>query len=303
MSGVTGIVFNIQRFSIHDGPGIRTTVFLKGCPLRCPWCSNPESQLGVPELMFSPLKCIRCGHCIAVCPASANVRVDNNLIVNRKICQGCGKCVDECPGSAREIVGSYVNVDDVLREVERDILFYKNSNGGVTVSGGEPATQSDFVAALLQGCVEKKLHTAVETCGYADSKDFVKIIAHTKLVLFDIKNVDSKVNERLTGYPRCEIVLDNLRMAGEKGIPIIGRLTVIPGITDSVLAVRRAAKLFAEIKNVVRLELLPYHRLGESKYEGLGRKYMLDCFPPSETKMEMLKKSAEEYGGLEVSVL
>ncbi|MBC7189169.1 glycyl-radical enzyme activating protein [Candidatus Aerophobetes bacterium] len=268
---IKGLVFDIQRYSIHDGPGIRSLVFMKGCPLSCLWCSNPESQSSHQEIMFTPIKCIGCGRCIEVCPTGAAGK--KNPLDAQSLCVVCGRCVEVCPSGARRIVGRYMTVDEVMKEVEKDLLFYFSSKGGVTVSGGEPLMQAEFVAMLLKKCREKGIHTAIETCGYGKWEDFEKILKYTDLVLYDIKHIDTQKHRELTGAGN-ELILENARKISNLNIEMIIRVPVIPGCNDSPENMKAIATLAKSLK-VKEVHLLPYHRLGESKYERLGRKYRL----------------------------
>lgn len=297
-----GMIFDIQRFSIHDGSGIRTLVFMKGCPLDCLWCCNPESQSTTPELMLFPSRCIGCGACREACqnqavaPGGAGV-----LVTDRSLCRVCGRCVEVCPVEARALRGRVISVEEVLREVERDEIFYRTSGGGVTVSGGEPLLQAAFVAELLKACRCQGISTAIETCGHAPWEDFVLVLAHTDTVLFDIKHVDPIAHRRFTGVGN-ELILANLGRVVRSGTHVVLRLPLVPGCTADADTVRAVATLAREL-GIAELHLLPYHRLGESKYQALGRSYLPQGLTPSSAEeMQGLKRIAEDGTGLTVRV-
>jgi len=293
-----GVVFNIQRYSIHDGPGIRTTVFLKGCPLSCLWCQNPESQSIKPEIFYNVERCVGCGKCITVCPAKAIEMGDAKVITDRNICTGCGSCVDACPEEARELMGKYMTVEEVVEEVMKDDIFYQRSGGGVTLSGGEPFTQWKFSANILKHCKEKSAHTAIETCGYAPWKTMEQVLQYTDLVLYDLKHMDPKEHMKLTGVSN-ELILENVRRIWhERHIPIWIRVPVIPGYNDSPANIDALAGFVVnELSPFLQIHLLPYHRLGESKVQQLekpGPKLSAD--PPDEAHMQSLKEIVEARG-------
>jgi pyruvate formate lyase activating enzyme len=269
------IIFNIQRFSIQDGPGIRTTVFIKGCPLRCLWCSNPESQNAFLELGHRNSLCKKCGKCVEVCKVGAISVGDEGIKIDRKTCTVCGKCVEVCKPEALKFYGKEMTVDEVFKEVERDSPFYDNSGGGVTISGGEPLSQPDYVGALLKKCQLAGIHTCIETCGYVDDPDvWKKVLPYLDLVLIDIKLYDSTAHKRATGKPN-EKILNSIKIVAESGVPAIIRIPVIPGINDSEENMKNTALYIKSLNTLNKVELLPYHRFGESKYAMLDRKYSL----------------------------
>ncbi|HSC72020.1 MAG TPA: glycyl-radical enzyme activating protein [Candidatus Methylomirabilis sp.] len=302
MTDPYGLIFDIQRFSIHDGSGIRTLVFLKGCPLRCVWCCNPESQATTPELALFLSRCIGCGACEEACPNRAVSRDGAaGLVTERSLCEICGRCVEVCPAEARVLRGRRASVKEVLCEVERDDLFYRTSGGGVTVSGGEPLLQADFVAELLKVCRQRGIDTAIETCGHAPWEDFARVLAHTDTVLFDVKHADPLAHRRFTGVGN-ELILANLRQAVKSGVRVVLRLPLVPGVNADAGTVRSIASLAREL-GIAELHLLAYHRLGESKYQALGLSYPLqDLTPPTPEQIEALRRVAEEGGGLSVSI-
>jgi len=289
-----GLVFNIQKYSIHDGPGIRTIVFLKGCPLRCLWCCNPESQSTFQEIIFNPIKCIGCGRCLEVCPTgAAELHLKKDNLGAKKLCTVCMKCVEVCPSAAREVIGNYMSLEEIMKEIENDSPFYQLS-GGVTVSGGEPLMQANFVSLLLKNCQEKAINTAVETAGYVKWENFKKVIQYVDLWLYDIKHMDNKKHKELTGVGN-ELILENISTIAALKKEIIIRVPIITGCQDSLEEVESIAE-FARGLKIKEVHLLPYHRLGESKYSQLGRNYKLKgTTPPTESTIFRLKEIVESY--------
>lgn len=297
-----GMIFDIQRFSIHDGSGIRTLVFMKGCPLQCVWCCNPESQLPTPDLMLFPSRCIACATCREVCEHQAVMpQAAGGFATERSRCRTCGRCVEACPTEARALRGRLISVEEVLREVEKDGIVHRTSGGGVTISGGEPLLQAAFVADLLKACCREGINTAIETCGHAPWEDFALVLAQTDTVLFDIKHVDPITHRRFTGAGN-ELILANLRRAVKGGARVVLRLPLVSGCNAEPGTVRAVASLAREL-GIPDLHLLPYHRLGDSKYQALGRRCVSNGLtPPSADEIECLKRVAEEGTGLLVRV-
>lgn len=265
----SGIVFNIQRFSVHDGPGIRTTVFLKGCPLKCFWCQNPESQKRRPEIFLDPEKCTGCAHCVSVCPTGASMLRDGHSAIKRYQCEGCGLCVDDCQNEARTLIGKYVTVSEVVNVVMRDKKFYDNSGGGVTLSGGEPFRQPEFAGAILKSCKEAGVHTAIETCGYAPWPTIKRLLDYTDLVFYDIKCIDPKKHRDATGQSN-ELILENARKL-VRCIKMRVRVPLVTGFNDSPDEVKAIVNFVKNELGSVEIDLLPYNKLGECKYRRLDR--------------------------------
>ena len=279
----TAVVFNIERHALHDGPGIRTLVFLKGCPLRCRWCSNPEGQSRAPELLFRVRDCLSCMRCVEVCPQHA-IKVagdrvmmadDRIIYTDRELCKACGACVAACPAGAREIAGREMDVGHVVDEVLKDEIFYRNSGGGVTVSGGSPLVYPDFVAELFRTLKDHAVHTAVETCGAVPWSHFEKVLGLTDLFLYDLKHMDSEIHEAHTGS-RNERILENLTRLDGTGVEIIVRIPVIPSFNDTRESIAAIAGFTMTLSSKPPVQLLPYHTLGRSKYHHLEREYPLE---------------------------
>ncbi|MEN6506732.1 MAG: glycyl-radical enzyme activating protein [Planctomycetaceae bacterium] len=268
-SEIAGRIFQVQRFSIHDGPGIRTTVFFKGCPLRCVWCHNPEGIELQPVLSFDPSKCIGCGYCFRVCKQNAHGRHGDTHALDRKLCRACGSCTEECYAGALELIGHDATVAEVLDEVLRDRPFYETSGGGITLSGGEPLLQVDFAAALLSAAKAAGLHTTVETCGQVRWEHFARVQGLVDLWLYDVKETDSARHEQFTGMGNG-LILANLRALYETGAKILLRLPIVPGLNDRPEHFSAVAQLAAAMPNLLGAEVIPYHRLGTSKLARLG---------------------------------
>ncbi len=261
-----GLIFNIQRFSIHDGPGIRTVIFFKGCPLRCLWCHNPEGQVQKKELVLWKERCMGCNTCLKVCP--------NSAVYNPSECSLCGKCVEECPAEAREIAGKDMTLEEVIEEILKDRVFYEQSKGGVTLSGGEPLLQQDFIIPLLKKLKKIGIHTAIETCGYAPKEILFKASEYTDLFLFDIKLMDEESHKKYTGVSN-KLILQNLRMLSSTQKNIILRIPVIPGVNNNSENFDKTAELVLSL-GLKEVHLLPFHQGGSEKYKRLGRAYKFE---------------------------
>jgi pyruvate formate lyase activating enzyme len=288
-TAIRGRIFDIQRFSLHDGPGIRTTVFLKGCPARCLWCHNPESQSFAPEVLVVETRCASCGTCATVCPHGAPPPGSG-------LCTACGACVDACPAGARRLAGRETTVDVVMEEVLRDRVFYEESGGGVTFSGGEPLAQPEFLSALLEACRAAGVHTAVDTCGFSPRERLLALAPLVGLFLFDVKLVDDARHRALTGLPAAPI-LENLRALAAAHGNVWIRVPVVPGHTDAAADVAATASLVAGLPGVRRVSLLPYHRTGAAKARRLAREYPLDALaPPPRERLEDLAALFRAHG-------
>ncbi len=291
-----GIVTNIQRFSIHDGPGIRTTVFLKGCNLRCFWCHNPETLKPKPELQLFLDRCIGCGECFRRCPQGAHVMNDGQRVFKRELCQGCGVCADTCYAEALVIAGEVKTVEQVVEEVLRDRPFYETSNGGVTLSGGEPLLQLDFSYAILEQCKQEGVHTAIETAANFQWERVAAILPVTDLVMMDIKLMDSQKHRECTGVPNEQILANALRL-GEQPQPLIVRTPIIPGVNDTPEEVKAIAEFAAQLPNLLYYELLPFHPMARGKYHSLDLDYRAqDLKMPKREQMDELTAAAASVG-------
>ena len=270
---------------------------MKGCPLKCLWCSSPQTQKFSPDLLYIEANCKLCQRCVEECPEEAiTLSEDEKIQIDRNICNTCGQCVETCQNQALKLVGDQRTVEELYQDLIKDNPFYRRSKGGVTIGGGEPTMQHEFVRAVLKKCKETYLHTALETCGYVKWEDLEKILEYIDLLYFDIKHMDSRIHKELTGVSN-ELILENARKAS-KMEPIIIRIPLIPGRNDSEENLLNTGKFAAELgENLLRIELLPYHKFGTGNYEQLGREYALkDVEPPSEEYMIKLKKIVESCG-------
>jgi len=290
----TGLVFDIRRYCVHDGPGIRTTVFFKGCPLSCWWCHNPEGRSPSPSLMLFPGRCLQCRECIAVCPHNAIVEVNGSLETNSQ-CEACGSCVPACAANARQLVGRWMTVEEVIQQIEKDVVFYDESFGGVTFSGGEPLYQPAFLLSLLDACAERHLHTVVETCGYANRELLLTLGRKVDVFFYDLKILDPDKHRKYVGVPN-DVIVGNLEALAQQGNSVVVRIPVIPGINDDPGEIQRVARLLkrSELHDV---HLLPYHRAGTGKYARLQMPYRLsDVEVPSSESVQAIAQQLEQSG-------
>lgn len=291
-----GTIFNIQRFSIHDGPGIRTTVFLKGCPLSCAWCHNPESQHAQPEIMVQTEKCVGCGACVAICPTGAATVIEGQRVA--KPCPACGRCLSVCPQGALELVGKMMTVDEVMLEILKDQLFYDESGGGVTFSGGEPLQQPAFLQALLASCCQHGMHTVVDTSGYAPWPVVEKIAPLVDLFLYDVKLLLDERHLRYVGTSN-KLMLHNLqRLVKISHVQV--RIPIIPGVNDDETNLQATADFLKPLP-LQGIKLLAYHNYGVPKYARLGKVYRLDADLP--TGEEAMQRSRDRLRSLGLDVI
>lgn len=352
---IKGTIFKIQRHSLYDGPGIRTTVFFKGCPLHCLWCFNPESQSNRFEIVHNPIQCIGCGLCLKVCPVPGTfvpvppsqvskmqsttwetitsvptqsnttssvsarpvkttssvpkeagistsvpgkgARIPQRVTIDKQLCTNCGACTDVCPSGACSTIGYRIKESDLVEEIARDMVFFEQSGGGVTLSGGEVTAQPEFACSVLQQCRERGIHTAIETCGFTEWNNLNRIYRYTDLVLYDIKLLDSERHKRYTGADNRRI-LENAVHTAESGIRMIVRIPIIPGYTDDPEDIRATAAFIRDdLPGVDIVHLLPYEMLGNVKYERLGRRYALPSLTsPDESRLHELVATMEQEG-------
>ncbi|MDZ7319979.1 MAG: glycyl-radical enzyme activating protein [candidate division KSB1 bacterium] len=276
---LTALTFNIQQFSTEDGPGIRTTVFMKGCPLRCVWCHNPEGASPHLDLVWYDTRCIAARECLRVCPENALTLTPSGMVIDRKRCTVCGKCAEQCPASALEIIGKEWTVDELLAELLKDKVFYETSGGGITFSGGEPMMQTDFLCEILPRCKEAGLHVALDTCGAVSAERYQRVIEWIDLVLFDLKIMDDARHRAATGVGN-ELILNNVRLLAMRGVPMWIRTPIIPGYTDDRANIEAIARFIRDnLPTVERWDLLAYTNLGKPKYHRLDLPYALENVP------------------------
>ncbi len=291
---LTGTVFDIQRFSLHDGPGIRTIVFLNGCPLSCVWCSNPESQSLKPVIMFREKECIKCGLCVKACKQGA-ISSENQNLIDRDKCIGCGECVNVCPTSALVLKGKKMTVTQLMKELKKDSTTFRRSGGGVTLSGGEPLVQHKFAGELLKACKAMGFHTAIETTGFGSEEAINNVIPYVDDVLLDIKSINTNVHKEFTGVYN-ETILNNALLISKISSTTI-RVPVIPGFNYSEEAIREIGEFAKTLIGIKKIHLLPYHTFGENKYDLIGENYKLKGIKSLKAEdLENLKKIIESFG-------
>ena len=288
------LIFNIQKYSIHDGEGIRTTVFFKGCPMECKWCHNPESQSYRPDIMHNTEKCVQCGICIEKCPQKAISVKDGIISTSADRCNFCDTCTDSCIGNAREIAGKTYTVDEIMKEIEKDKMFYEQSGGGVTLSGGEVMTQDmDYILGILKKCKRLGYRVNIDTCGHAVFENFERILPYVDTFLYDIKHMDNEIHRELTGQGN-EMVLGNLEKLSEKGAKINIRMPLVEGVNSDDEHIGRVIDFLKTLK-IEKVNLLPYHNTGKSKYERMGMNYEGDSYSaPDMDRMEAIRLRFEK---------
>ena len=286
-------IFEIKRFAVHDGDGIRTTVFFKGCPLKCVWCHNPEGLSPQAELAYFAHKCIHCGECLLTCQMGAHTLVDGVHHFHRNRCIACGRCADVCLGNALAFYGKEYTVEELLPILLKDKEFYKNSGGGVTLSGGECLLQANFCAALLKALKENGIHTAVDTCGMVSRESIDKVLSYTDVFLYDVKGFDSTTHLRCTGQGN-EVIFDNLRYLDEQGAAVEIRIPYVPDFNDKEM--EKIGQLLSGLKHLTKVRILPYHNLAGSKYTSLGLKNTLPGRVPTQNEVTMVEDTLKKYG-------
>ena len=297
MHDIKGLIHGIERASFHDGPGMRTLVIMKGCPLTCRWCSSPYTQNTRPEILYIASRCTGCGRCIDVCPKNAVTQAcDSSLVTTDRIrCTGCGTCVDACVNGARQVSGTFYTADELLHEVEKDAAFYRRSNGGVTVGGGEPTMQSEFVGEFLKLCRVHFLHTAMETCAFASREKFTPLLEQLDLVYIDLKHMEDALHRQWTGVPN-QVILDNIKQAVQNNRVIL-RIPIIPGFNDNEANIENTARFVQSLRTVGRIDILPYNRGGLEKSVRLTADFdLMDGQAPDDTRMAHIARTLRGYG-------
>ncbi|UCB59269.1 MAG: glycyl-radical enzyme activating protein [Thermoplasmatales archaeon] len=293
MSNINGLIFDIKRFAVHDGPGIRTTIFLKGCPLSCWWCHNPEGLSNSQEIIYYDYKCMNCDKCINICQQNALEEKNNKIVRNHKICTSCGNCVEICPTASQQIIGQKISAENTIKEIEKDRIFFETSNGGVTFSGGEPLMQHEFLKETLKLCKKRSIHTALDTSGFCHSDVFNTLIKFNDLFLYDLKIIDDQQHKKYTGVSNKKII-KNLDILQEKEKDIIIRFTIVKGITDTKENLRDIINLVSSFEKIKGIDLLPFHNVNE-KYQRIGKQNKLkDIKPPSSNDIKRIKKQFEQ---------
>jgi len=280
------LVFDIQPFSLHDGPGIRTTVFLKGCPMQCKWCSNPEGIDSEPTLSFQKSKCSNCLECVEICSTEALISVEGQLVVQHEKCNACGECIEVCPTDALKLYGYQATSQEIIDQVKKDKTFFKKSGGGITLTGGEVMMQPQFAKDILKLAKDDEINTCIETCGFARQKDYAAILDYVDIILFDYKITDPDEHKYYTGQSN-EIILNNLKFLCENGAKIVLRIPIIPGINDTDEHFKALSYISNQYKSIEKVEVMPYHNWGEHKYQEIGLK-------KSDHKFETVSKEKVE---------
>jgi pyruvate formate lyase activating enzyme len=295
MLNITGLIFDIKRFAVHDGPGIRTTVFMKGCPLSCWWCHNPEGLSTKQELIYYEYKCMGCDKCIDICSQHALKKVNRKLIRNCNICSSCGICVEICPTASHQIIGQKISPVEIIEEIEKDRLYFESSSGGVTFSGGEPLMQHVFLKETLRLCKKRGIHTTLDTSGFSSPEIFNTILDDTDLFLFDLKILDDQLHKKYTGVSNKGII-KNLEILQKKRKDVIIRFPIINGITYTSENLRDILNFVSLLKGIHEIDLLPFHNVKE-KYLRIGKEYKLeDIQSPSTEDINIIKELCEQRG-------
>lgn len=293
---IKGKIFDIKKYAIHDGPGIRTTVFLKDCPLYCWWCHNPDGLHKAPKVVYDAHPCIGCGDCLETCPAGAISSSSSGLVTDNQLCAACGQCVDICSASARQIAEQVLTISQLMDIIHQDILFYDESGGGVTFSGGEPLLQAEFLIEALSACGQREIHRVVDTSGYASKTTIEKVAKHTDLFLYDLKCIDSQRHRQYTGVSN-KIILDNLVSLHDSGANVIVRIPLIPGFNDDAESISLIHGFLRPLVGIHEIHILPYHEYQKNKYCKLGIPYLAGhVSPPTQAYLFNLVKAFEKDG-------
>ncbi len=290
------VVLSITRMTIHNGPGIRTLILFKGCPLRCLWCSTPESQKTEPQIAVFPGKCIHCNQCVPVCPLNAINLTNETISIDRSVCNNCGKCAQVCYAEALMVLGKPMTIEELVTEANKDSIIYKHSHGGITISGGEPLLDPDFTVNLLRRFKEEGISVGVDTCGHVPWTNIELVLPYIDFFLWDIKHMDPEQHKKLTGVSN-ELIISNARSVSEKHIPLYIRIPIIPGCNDSEENIRATCEFALGLSSVVEIGLLPLHHLGKARYDSLNRPYPIAGIPliPDSVLQEM-KRVVNSYG-------
>jgi pyruvate formate lyase activating enzyme len=290
------MVLEITRMTVHNGPGIRTLISFKGCPLQCIWCSTPESRRETQEIGFYPDKCIFCGDCVAICPTQALSVGESSVILDRGLCDDCGVCVNACHSRALKTLGRGYTVDELVREILKDAVMYKHSGGGVTLSGGEPFLRTEFLLSLLKDLTREDINIGIDTCGFTPRENIQSVLPYVDFFLWDIKHMDDATHKQLTGVSN-RLIIDNLRVVSEKGIPVYIRIPLIPEYNDADENLRAVCKFVQTLPSLVEIDLLPLHHLGRARYQALGWEYPIEDLPLyQESTLNEMKSLVESFG-------
>jgi pyruvate formate lyase activating enzyme len=289
------LVLSITRMTIHNGPGIRTLILFKGCPLRCLWCSTPEAQKDEAEIALYPDKCIHCEQCVPVCPMNAINLTGETISINRVMCNNCGKCVQVCYAEAIKLLGQEMTVEELLTEAKKDAIVYKHSRGGVTISGGEPLLNPNFTKELLRTFKEENISVGVDTCGHVPWTNIEKVLPYIDFFLWDIKHMNSEEHRKYTGVSN-NLILSNTRSVSKRNIPLYIRVPVIPGYNDSEENIRATCEFARGLSSLVEVNLLPLHHLGRARYDSLNRAYLIANVPLTpDSVLQNIKRLVESY--------
>lgn len=302
MTKSNGLVFDIKRFAIHDGPGIRIVIFLKGCNLNCAWCHNPEGIAVAQERMYAPARCIGCGTCVEACPNHSLTLTSEGIVTDSALCRMCGRCAEVCPTMAIEMSGNPMTVEEIMTEIEKERVFFEQSGGGVTFSGGEPLLHHKFLIQLLNACRDRGIHTVVDTAGLVNTGILLEVAKRTDLFLYDFKMMDSDRHRKWTGFPN-EKILENIRVLAETGAQMIVRIPLVGGVNDDAENITQTARFLAGLPGEkIGVNLLPYHKIAQTKYAKLGRgdEFLL----LEEPGQEAIKRAIEIFAeyGVEASI-
>jgi pyruvate formate lyase activating enzyme len=291
----TGMIFDIKQYAIHDGPGIRTTIFFKGCPLACRWCHNPEGIEMIPQVVYREMRCIGCGECVATCPEGALTLTPEGITADLSRCKACGSCVDVCIAVARELTGRTITSADLMKIIIKDIPFYDESGGGVTFSGGEPLMQPEFLLELLKECGKEQIHRTVDTSGCVDTEVLMSVARETELFLFDLKLMDSEKHREYTSIPN-HLILSNLKQLARSGVDITVRIPIIPGINTDDENIDFTGMLLRVLPEIRNVHILPYHDFQKNKYIRFNTEYHAGhILPPTKEELAAIKKRLETF--------